>query len=552
MQEIMSLASSVPSGHAQKLLLRAEGFVRPYLPDRSTQRKLVKLLQLRAGLPAILRGDAVKELIDILAHDPAEEEAVRELLVHFEDWGAGPHMTSPSVSDEAVAHFRTLARKPPALPCHEALDRELAHRLAAQVDSAKGSEALWQFALELGAGPQAGVWLEGAACVLAAVHGKIQIDLADLSDALLRAAARFLQEPRDRGAEALVAELFGYNLCRSSLSGAAGAGGSSSLAAILLERAKRCEANKDSDEEALLLEAYAADPTHVGVRERLLELLLGALESSGKVDREDVLLKLLFVQHKKVPEELLPKLSLDQHHVQALDPQSALALAEQLTSASRSRDGAKVAVLAAQAFDASGRREDAQRAYIRAYNMDRSNADASHGVVETCAELRTKIDSLERRVAEQQDLIEKLTLQVRERNTQHRSMSLAGGCGFAWDISEIDPAQVPNGQCRESPKFLLAAHGITLWIRYYPQGNKDANNANNGMASVFLHRSQLSKIECRISVGGKERILGSETPFVEAGEGRGWCKFIRIGCHREIRVRIDAVQLKDSALKCLY
>ena len=87
-QEIMSVAASVPSGHALKLLHRAESFIRPLLPDRSAQAKLVKLLQLKASLPAMSRGTAVKELLDMLSNQPGDS-TVRDLLSNFEAWDVG-------------------------------------------------------------------------------------------------------------------------------------------------------------------------------------------------------------------------------------------------------------------------------------------------------------------------------------------------------------------------------------------------------------------------------------------------------------------------------
>ena len=116
-EEIVSVAASVPPGHASKLLQRAESFIRPHLPDRSAQTKLLKILQLRAGLPAVLRGEAVRELVNIVS-GRQEDEVSRDLLSHFEDWGVGLHLAT--VSDEVLTRFQALARKPPMLACHEA------------------------------------------------------------------------------------------------------------------------------------------------------------------------------------------------------------------------------------------------------------------------------------------------------------------------------------------------------------------------------------------------------------------------------------------------
>ena len=49
-QEILSVASKLPSDEVLQLLLRGEQFVRPLLPDVAAKRKLSSLLLLRGKL----------------------------------------------------------------------------------------------------------------------------------------------------------------------------------------------------------------------------------------------------------------------------------------------------------------------------------------------------------------------------------------------------------------------------------------------------------------------------------------------------------------------
>ena len=410
-------------------------------------------------------------------------------------------------------------------------------------------EALWQYVSSLGTDADPDIWLEVTACVLAAAHGKIQVDLTTLSDSILRAAARFLRCTGE--GVAFAASFFGCSLGFDTDS----AVHATWLATLLLEQAKRCESNSEP-QEALLFEAYAVDSSHAGTREQLLQHLLESLGKPAKDFKEDILLKLLFTQHGKVPDDLLPKLSLDPVHVQSLDSECCMKLAEQLASADRPQDGSKVAILAAQGFDRCSKRQEAQQAYIRAYNMDGCNLDASQGVVEscvvaskTCAELQetvrtqhAKIDRLEQQLAEQQSAIKTLQQQTATNVTLSKS--------FVWDISDIDPDQVENTVHKSSPKVSLG-HGLDVWVWYYPQGHEEGQQ---GMAGVFLARSVASKIAGSITIGPGTRCFKMEniSEFTPAGNGYGWSSFIKTGSYKEIRVTIDSVQLRGSSLLYLY
>ena len=300
MQEIMSIVSSLSSDRALQLLRRAESFVQPCLGDRGMQAKLMKLLQMRASLPPALRGDAIKELIDILPTQPedSEDNAVMSLLANFKAWDVAPRLAS--CSTEGIACLQAAARKSRLLPCREVLDAERACRLAAESLTAAGAKALWQFVLELSSAAEPGIWLRAASLVLAALQCKVEADLSIIPDTLLANAVSWLKAPLD--AAALATEVFNCDLGVTADAGER----TRSLALLLLEQARRCAADS-SEQERLLTEAFAADEENYDVQGQLLKLLLQRLEDS-KLDKEDVLLKLLFLEHDDVPEELLPKL----------------------------------------------------------------------------------------------------------------------------------------------------------------------------------------------------------------------------------------------------
>ena len=490
--------------------------------------------------------------------------------------------------------FQATARRPPLLPCHEVgdvkitgvclesllkrlqkkrpsvlqsqvLDKECATRLAARWQTTDGAEALWKFALELGSSADPGVWLGGAALVLAAVHGKVVVDLPALPDSLLASAVSLLKTPLDAAALALEVFKCDFGLAFDTQTC------SCSLASLLWEQARRCESDP-SAQEPLLIEAFMADEENSDVRGALLKLLLQHLEG-GTLDKEDVLLKLLFFEHNQVPKKLLSKLSLAAEHVRVLEPASCVTLANQLQEEGRPEDGAKVAVIAAEAFDACGSKEEAQSSYILAYNMDRRNPDAAHGVVESCAYASRTCEELREQLAGQQEMMEQLEGQqetIEEQNERINSLDkeisdlkieaasmkkelenskvLTAVRGFTWDLSSEDFSAFQRGQVKNSPKVYLPGLGIKIWLQYYPQG---ASDSPVGRAALYLARSAKARVCATISVDSVDRDITIPIDLYQH-QGFGNPSFIRVGQHEKISVIIKSVQLEGSKIEYLF
>ena len=383
------MASSLTSAHALQLLERAEAFVRSSLPCRTARRQLARLLQVKANLPADLRGTAVKDLLGVLVND-SDDDATREFLSNFEDWDVMAHLDS--CSDQDIARFQEVARASPMLLCHESLDKLLARRLAAKLQHEGGAASLWLHVQKLASDEdRSDQWMNAAALVLSAAHEKIKCNLADLSEDLLTAATEFLRDPARAVTEA--ERVYGCDLGLKHATGRL----SATLAAVLLERARRCD-SASQDREDFLAEAWTSDSSNHEVRGGLLKLLLIKLEAGGPLEKEGILLELFFAQHRRVPDRWLSTLPLADASLQTLGPRNCMTLAEQLAEASRRVHAAKIAVFAAKAFDDAGDKDAAQKAYIRAYDMDRTNQDASHGVVESCCATRETCLNLQREI----------------------------------------------------------------------------------------------------------------------------------------------------------
>ncbi|CAE7407055.1 Wdsub1 [Symbiodinium sp. CCMP2456] len=198
-EEIFSIAPFLPAVDAQALLVRADSLIRPEpgVPDcklpTAVRGKLLKVFRLRANLPTSLQGNAQQELKAMLRQTP-----MRELLDNFNAWDAEPLLSY--CCDQKLEWMHLAARRRGSLIHADILERELASRLAHCLP--QSLEKLWQFVLSLSS-EAPGVWLEGAALVLAAFHGELHVKYRDLPPALLESAIRCL---RCREASALRAQ----------------------------------------------------------------------------------------------------------------------------------------------------------------------------------------------------------------------------------------------------------------------------------------------------------------------------------------------------------
>ena len=185
-EEIFAIAPYLPAADAQALLVRADSLIRPEpcVPDAqlptAVRGKLLKLLRLRANLPATLQGNALQELKAMLLQTPTQE-----FLDNFNAWDAEPLLSY--FCDQRLEWMQRAARRRGSVIHADILERELASRLAHCLPQSLGK--LWQFVLSLSS-EDPGVWLEGAALVLATFHSELQVKFRDLPPALLDKAIR--------------------------------------------------------------------------------------------------------------------------------------------------------------------------------------------------------------------------------------------------------------------------------------------------------------------------------------------------------------------------
>ena len=387
-KKAMELAKSVPADIAEELLSKAEGLVQSKELDSVARETLLRLLLLRAALPSASRRGAVRQLLSLVAEDPEKSaETVAEVLANFESWDVASHLGE--LKDDFLAFLQASARGPPVLPCAEMLERELASRLAQALERERGladakpkqkgqqlasqveaiAGGLWEFVLRLSKEP--GIWVDGAALVLAALHSKLKIQLSSLSAEVLSKALYFLKNREDACARAV--ELF-----RSDLDMARETEGLKTFRAELLVQLFK----RRPEDSLTLLSSFVADSDHEA-QENLMNILLQNVPEKGPVEctSQPVLLKLLYDRDGRVPDELLPKLSLEPGYIQQLAPETSVALAQQLHTAGRQAEGSRIAVSAAKAFESLGSTEKAESLFSPAYDMDHDNAEAARGML---------------------------------------------------------------------------------------------------------------------------------------------------------------------------
>lgn len=127
-RQILAIVPCVGSKDAADLLRRAESFVRPRLPETKSQRLLGDILLMRSRLPGSLTGEALSELVEVLANGKDDSQLV-ELMSRKDDNSLSKLLYSMDDSTISKLHKIACARCPSA-PVKSSLDREYTCRLA--------------------------------------------------------------------------------------------------------------------------------------------------------------------------------------------------------------------------------------------------------------------------------------------------------------------------------------------------------------------------------------------------------------------------------------
>ena len=414
--------------------------------------------------------------------------------------------------------------------CKRHVDKELARRLASRLNEER-LKRLWQLLQEhLGADDAS--WPRAAACLLSAQIGRIEVDLQNLSLEVLTEAGKLVDD--QELAIAFAQDFFGYDLGISM----AEQWPLKSSAPIFCELAGRLADYESEEKLHFLLKAHGIDESHLDIRTSLHKLLhaqMLTLEAGDESAMEGLFLKLA-LEEGDVSEEVLPKLTLSDHHLIQPSPDQLMILSQELVESHRRADGARGAVVAARAFRAKGQARQSEEAFLKAFALERSNQEAAEG-------LTNAVTSTHRRCDEVEDRCEELEKKVEEAK-QHSSI--------VWDLSGYDFADFRKGQKEWSEKFQLGSSGVTAWLELCPKGHW---RSLEGQAGLFLNVDQPAVVKWSCQSGSGEvktleRDFSKELRPDGTPWGRGWCDFMPFSeTNGSITLRILSVQLPGSTLR---
>ncbi|CAE7226104.1 PUB51 [Symbiodinium natans] len=538
-EEVVSHAPFMSHLQALKLLFRAEGFVREKLPDPIAKDSLMTILMRKAQLPSPLRGDALVELCRMCQDATVDLKMVVEKFVVK----LGMKSQLADLDDQTIARFCLAAHVPPKSPCCHAVDREQACRLALKSFDEFGARQLWKFVQKhaVCGNPE---WVKAAALVMAARHNLITVS-PELPCNISRQAVDYMQ---DRA----MAVSHAREVFRTDLGLDDPLGGSVQVQAqLLLGMASQQE--EPAAQVELLLEAAYVDPSNTEVLGHLKEFFTNELQSKGRMAREDAFISFLLDAHGCIPEEFLGKLPLEDGTIRALRPESAFRLADQLQSAGRGEDGAKVVLTACKELEEEGDMKSqvlAQQASLKAYNMSGYSQEALHLVLSITSrrlmQVQMEYQDLQQKCSEQEERIELLTSEQKRVRQEERS-GVQPTMTVEWDVSHVDGSFMCKGESSTSPQFEIAGTGVAAWLRYYPQGT---TSAEDEFASLYLFVDKESVVSCDVAVDTERKSM-ENSPII-AGGGRGWANFVKVGVHKKISISVHSVQLAGSRLTFVY
>ena len=360
------------------LLDRAESFVRPDLNRdvraSSARKQLFKFLVLRRKLPHM--GDEVRRTLSASLQEthPAE---VQGLLSAIE--GSELRAVLSELNYEAVERLHSSVS---AGECRDWINRELACRLVIRLDDDSNNDhwfrKLWQVLLQNAVGDGSQEWSKAAAVVMATLADRVDTPLEDLDTRTLRLASAFL-------ADRWPAIAFAKHFFKNDLGISGHSWPPASSARILEELASRSPTGSKKFE--FLVRANTMFPFDVPIRRMLVSelhdhiLQLDSASTGSTLDLGDRFVKLMLEEEGEIPGDVLQKLKLRDEYLQHFKGDHML-LVKQLHEASRFADAARVAVAFAQKLANTGKKEEAEHAFLLAFRLDSTNAAAASGLVD--------------------------------------------------------------------------------------------------------------------------------------------------------------------------
>ena len=521
--------------------------MRPRLPDAAARKQLATLLLLRLKLPGE-HGNGAKEVVSLLV----ESQDSQQLQEAFGIMEESDIVTLLSSLDETAVKQLHVGMLPRDHGWKGLVDKEVARRLASQLNEGC-LKMLWQL-LQGHLDSEQDSWAQAAACFLSAQMGRIEVHLANLSSKVLAEARKFLDD--QVFAIAFAKDFFACDLGISS----AKQWPLKSTAPIFNELATRVSEDKSEEKLQLLLKGYDIAESDLVIRASLYKLLHARMLSQNGGDAyamEGLFLKLA-LEEGCIPEEVLAKLTLGDHHLIQVSPELLMKLCHQLADSDRPADGARVALVAARGFTAECQARQSEEAFLKAFSLEHSNQEAAEGLAnavtsahERCAELEYWCEELQNNGRALEAKCQALQKEMQGIQNTRREGS-AEPSSILWDLSGYDFSGFRKGECQKSEKFQLLSSGLTAWLLLYPKGGP---TASEGKATLYLRVDKPATVKWSCQSGSGE-VQTSERNFSKdlrpngTPDGYGWRNFMPISeANGSITLRILSVQLPGSKLR---
>ena len=286
-------------------------------------------------------------------------------------------------------------------------------------------------------------------------------------------------------------------------------------------------------------------------------------QNGGDAYAMEGLLLQLALEERLIPEEVLPKLTLSDHHLIQVSPELLMKLCQQLANSDRPADGARVALVAARGFTAECQPRRCEEAFLKAFSLDRSNQEAAEGLAKAVASAHKCCEELGDRCGKLEDRCDELNKKGQASEEGRKALeaqceALRRRCSdlesqrIVWDLSGYDFSNFRKGQLQESEEFQLNS-GVTAWLDLYPKGDSESSE---GKAALYLSVDKPATVKWTFQSGSGE-VWTTERDFSQAalnpdGTPEGWGRpdFMPVSkANGSVTLRILSVQVPGSTLR---
>merc|ERR1712176_1371511 len=148
-----------------------------------------------------------------------------------------------------------------------------------------------------------------------------------------------------------------------------------------------------------------------------------------------------------------------------------------------------------------GNKKDGQAAYIRAYQMDRTNEKATQGLIETCSAAMQSHHTLQHKIEEVQGQLEALR--------KEQATASARTCvpfEFEWNVKSLIKPGTPSSKGTEfkSADFNLTPTGVKATLSLYPKGDA---TAGPNESTLFLMPEITTRVNAELYMDESVNVL---------------------------------------------